>query len=144
MALFTGAAILSVISSVFTGGFSKAADTVRDIKIANIKQQGDKITVAGNLELARLENEKIRSKNAKDIRIAIKDHWEIRVASGLSAISTSFHFAAINIDKTYNMGWNVQPLPEPLNEWQGSIILGLFGLGIASKGINVLAAKLLK
>lgn len=136
--------LIKILTSLFTGGIGKVADTYRDIKIAKVKESTQINNVVKELELKRLENEKAAHEAAKEIRIAMKDHWEIRLAVGLVAIPTSFHYACIVIDKTYNMGWQIQQLPEPLNEWQGTIILSYFGLVSVRHGINAVAASLLK
>lgn len=144
MALFTGAVVISLAKAFISGGIGKFLETKRDIRIEQIRQDGANISVAKELELQRLENQNVAAQNAKEIRIATKDTWEMRLAVALVAIPTSFHYAAIAIDKTYNMGWNIALLPAPMDDYQGRIILGFFGLGAVKVGINVLAAKLLK
>lgn len=136
--------IWTLLKSLLTGGIGKFADTYRDVKIAKIKNNTHLNNVVKDLEIKRLENEKAASQNAKEIRTATKDNWEMRLAVALVAIPTSFHYAATVLDHTYGFGWNVKPLPEPLDEWQAKIILSFFGLTIARVGINTVAAFLLK
>lgn len=136
--------LMKLLTTLLTGGIGKVADTYRDIKIAKVKESTQINNVVKELELKRLENEQAAHEAAKEVRIATKDYWEIRFAVGLVAIPTSFHYACIVIDSIYNMGWNIQKLPTPLDDLQGTIILSYFGLVSVRHGINVVAASMLK
>jgi hypothetical protein len=44
------------------------------------------------------------------------------------------HVAAVVIASTFPaLGWTVHALPAPMNEWQGHIILSLFGLAAVAR-----------
>lgn len=121
--------LLKMLLSLLTGGIGKAMDSYRDVQIARLKEQSDANNVIRDMELASLEHDKAAAQNAREIRLATKDHWEVRLAVALVAIPTSFHYAATVADAIYHFGWAITPLPAPLNEWQGVIILGYFGYG---------------
>jgi hypothetical protein len=134
----------NLAASLLTGGFGKFADTYRDVRIAALTNETATNTVVQNLELSRLKNEDAARQSAKEIRLATADFWEMRLAVALVAIPTALHYAAIVFDSIYNLGWNVQPLPAPFDEWGGIILLSPFGYGTLKSGINATAAILLK
>lgn len=132
------------IKNLIFGGLDKALSYQRDVRIAQIRQLGEKNNIVKELELARITSENEAYKNAKEVRIATKDHWELRLAAALVAIPLSFHAGCVAIDTTYNMNWNIEPLPPPLNEWQSTIILGYLFISPVRQGINLAAARLLR
>lgn len=135
---------LNILSKILLGGFGDFMQTYKDIKVAEMKQSADKVKVVKELELARFEKEEQARQTAKDIRLATKDHWEIRFAIGIVVIPTSLHYAFTVLDSIYHFGWEVAPLPAPMDEWQATIILSYFGYGTFRHGANVLAARLLR
>lgn len=130
--------------SLLTGGFTQAGEIYRDIRYAKIKADTSKNETVKELELKRLENEAQANQNIKEVRLATKDHWEIRLAVGLIAVSTSMHYAAITFDSIYHFGWNVAPLPGKFGEYEEIILLSFFGYGVAKSGINAVAATMLR
>lgn len=136
--------ILSLITSLLTGGIGKALDSYRDVQIAKLKTQSETGNLLKELELAGLERDKAMAQNAKEIALATKDHWEMRLAIALVAIPTSFHYAATVFDAVYHFGWAITPLPDPLGEWQGAIVLGYFGLGAARNVTKAVVAAMVK
>lgn len=134
--------IWALIKDILTGGIGKLAQSYRDIKIAEIKEKGNVTNTVKELELKRLEAEETARQTSKEIRLATKDYWEVRFAIGLVAIPSSLHYAFTAFESIYGFGWNIQPLPEPLNEWQGIIILSYFGYGTIRHGTNVIAMLL--
>ena len=136
--------VWSLLFSFLTGGIGKFADTYRDLETARIKESTEINQVVKEIELKRLETTEAAIEAAKEVRIAMKDHWEIRLAVALVAIPTSFHYACIVIDTVYKLGWDIPNLPPPLGEWQGAIILSYFGFVSARHGINAVAQVLLR
>lgn len=131
--------MFNLITTLFTSGISAITDTFRDVQIAKIKESTATKSVVKELELERLENERQIAKNAKDIRIMTRDHWEIRVLVSLIAFPIALRSAFSEFDKIYHFGWNI---PE-ISDWQLTIILSFFGLSVAKTGINAVTTLLL-
>jgi hypothetical protein len=67
-------------------------------------------------------------------RLATPDNWGVRLAIGIVAVALCGHVAAVVIASTFPaLGWTVHALPAPMNDWQGTIILSLFGLSAVSR-----------
>ena len=67
-------------------------------------------------------------------RLATTDNWGVRLAIGIVAVALCGHVAAVVIASTFpSLGWTVHALPAPMNQWQGTIILSLFGLSAVAK-----------
>lgn len=134
---------IKLIGSLFTGGIAKFFTTYQAVKIAQIEQNTKISSVVKELELERLQTERAASIDAKQIRFATKDFWEVRFAIALVAIPTSFHYACVVIDSIYDMPWQIAALPTPLDDWQGTIILSYFGLASIRHGVNAVTMRLL-
>lgn len=130
--------------SFLTGGVGKFFETKRDIRIAELKAEDKKLSTIEVLELARLEADKKEAEQAKQIRIATKDFWEMRLAVGIVGISTSLHYGFTVIDHIYNFGWDIKPLPAPMDEWQQTIILSYFGYSATKTIAKTVATILMK
>ncbi|MDQ2067638.1 hypothetical protein Q9295_14770 [Xinfangfangia sp. CPCC 101601] len=62
-------------------------------------------------------------------RLASPENPGIRWAIGIVALALCTHVAAVVVASILpSLGWRVHALPAPMNDWQGSIILSLFGL----------------
>lgn len=67
-------------------------------------------------------------------RLATPDNWGVRLGIGLVAVALCGHVAAVAVASTFpGLGWTVHALPAPMNEWQGTIILSLFGLSAVAR-----------
>lgn len=134
----------SIITGIFTGGISSITDAIRDVKIARISNENKRNNIVKELELERLKAEQKAVLASKEIRAATKGFLEVRLAAAIIVLPTALHYAFTVLDATYNFGWNIQPLPTPVNEYQKEIVLGALGIYTVNGGISVLAARLLK
>ena len=67
-------------------------------------------------------------------RLATSDNAGVRSAIGIVALALCGHVAAVVIASTFPaLGWTVHALPAPMNQWQGTIILSLFGLSAVAR-----------
>lgn len=67
-------------------------------------------------------------------RLATTDNFGVRLAIGIVAVALCGHVAAVVIASTFPaLGWTVHALPPPMDQWQGTIILSLFGLSAVAK-----------
>lgn len=100
---------------------AKVAETV----IADINRQ---------IEAQRASNE---------VRLATAGYWEMRLATAVIAWTVAAHFALVGIDTMRtDIHWGIPPLPKPMDEWEGAIVLSLFGLQVANKGIGALVSAI--
>lgn len=106
----------------------------------------------GKTQIALAEvNAEIESRrNARDVRLATKDFWEMRLMTGVVLGIFTFHLCLIALD-TFTTGtrweikdWNVPAFPSPIHEWEGAIILSLFGLNVANKTISAVTTIISK
>jgi len=85
---------------------------------ARLNAANDADRIAADTEIARLQN-----------RLARSDNRALQWAVALIAFAVGGHLAAVAFVSAFPFwGWTVHALPYPMNEWQGQIVLGLFGL----------------
>lgn len=138
--------VWKLILNFLTGGIGKAVEGWRDYKIAELKARGERNTVIQTMELERLEAERAIAlkalETAAEIRLATKEHWEMRLAVGMAAISTSLYYTLVFLDSIFYFSWNVARLPGDMHQWAGYILLSFFGLSGAKFGFSALARKI--
>lgn len=62
-------------------------------------------------------------------RLASRDNVGLQWAVAIVAIAMAVHIAAVVlVSMIPALGWTIHALPHPMNEWQGSIVLSMFGL----------------
>lgn len=67
-------------------------------------------------------------------RLASRDNRGLQWAVAIVALSMSLHIAAVAfVSMVPALGWVVHALPHPMNEWQGSIVLSMFGLAAVGR-----------
>lgn len=125
-----GAWVLKLMSSKVVGRVFDALDKKQD----------------ANSEIAKglLQNEMDARAVAAKIRLATATFWEMRVMTGVIGISISAHFASVVLDSMFHFGWKIAKLPGLWDEWEGAIILSLFGLSLATKGLNAVTTIFLR
>lgn len=96
---------------------------------------------------AGIEGELKAREVSRDVRLATAGFWEMRLATAIIAFCFILHLVLITIDTVTTgtrfeiAGWNVPAFPEPINEWEGAIILSFFGLYAASRiGTGILSS----
>jgi hypothetical protein len=111
--------VIRLLASLFGGGIP---DQLRRAYEAKLNAQNDSDRLAAESTIRALEI-------ARDNRLATTDNAGVRWAIGIVAVSLCGHVAAVVIASTFpGLGWTVHALPPPMNDWQGTIILSLFGL----------------
>lgn len=102
------------------GGIAKqlaAAYTARE----NAKTDADRI--AADVQIEALRG-----------RLASKDNAGLQWAVAIVAVAMAVHIAAVVlVSMIPALGWTIHALPYPMNEWQGSIVLSMFGLAAVGK-----------
>lgn len=116
--------ILGGLTRLFGGGL---ADQLRRAYEAQLQAKTNADKLAAESTIRALEI-------AQANRLATTDNWGVRLAIGIVAVALCGHVAAVVIASTFPaLGWTVHALPAPMNEWQGTIILSLFGLSAVAK-----------
>lgn len=101
--------------SLFGGGL---AEQLRRAYEAKLTAANDADRIAAEVTIARLQN-----------RLADRGNRGLQWAVALIALAMGGHLAAVAFVSAFPFwGWTVHALPPPMNDWQGQIVLGLFGL----------------
>lgn len=67
-------------------------------------------------------------------RLASRDNRGLQWAVAIVALSMSLHIVAVAlVSAVPALGWTIHALPYPMNEWQGSIVLSMFGLAAVGR-----------
>lgn len=67
-------------------------------------------------------------------RLASRDNAGLQWAVAIIAMAMALHMAAVAfVSAVPTIGWTVHALPAPMNEWQGSIVLSMFGLAAVGR-----------
>lgn len=105
--------------SLLTGGLP---DQIRRAYEAKLRAQNDTDRLIADSEIKVLEAARLN-------RLATPDNPLVKLAVGLAAIGVCGHLFLVCFVSAFPFwGWTVHALPAPMNQWQGQIILGLFGL----------------
>lgn len=108
-----------LLAPLLTGGIP---DQLRRAYEAKLAAETDADRLAAEAQIRALEI-------AQANRLATSDNAGVRWAIGIVALALCGHVAAVVIASAVPaLGWTVHALPPPMNDWQGSIILSLFGL----------------
>lgn len=117
--------LLKSAASLFLG--SGIPDQLRRAYEAKLNAQNDADRLAAESTIRILEI-------AQANRLATSDNLGVRWAIGIVAVALCGHVAAVVVASTFpGLGWTVHALPAPMNQWQGTIILSLFGLSAVAK-----------
>ena len=116
--------MIRLLASIFGGGIP---DQLRRAYEAKLAAQNDADRLAAESTIRALEI-------ARDNRLATADNLGVRLAIGIVALDLCGHVAAVVVASAFpGLGWVVHALPAPRNEWQGTIILSLFGLSAVAR-----------
>lgn len=116
--------MIRLLTSLLGGGL---ADQLRRAYEAKLNAENDADRLIAESRIRALEI-------AQANRLATTDNWGVRLAIGLVAVALCGHVAAVVIASMFpGLGWTVHALPAPMNDWQGTIILSLFGLSAVAK-----------
>lgn len=112
-------AVISGLTRLLGGGL---ADQLRRAYEAKLNAQNDADRLAAETQIEAI-------KVAQQNRLATADNPGVRWAIGIVALALCGHVAAVVVASTFPaLGWTVHALPPPMNDWQGTVILSLFGL----------------
>ena len=93
-------------------------DQLRRAYEAKLNAANDSDRIAAEVDIARLQS-----------RLADPGSRALQWAIALIAFAMGGHLAAVAFVSAFPFwGWTVHAMPYPMNEWQGQIVLGLFGL----------------
>jgi len=71
---------------------------------------------------------------ALETKLASKDNPGLQWAVAIVAMAMAVHIALVVLVSAVPwLGWTVYALPAPMNEWQGSIVLSMFGVAAVSR-----------
>jgi hypothetical protein len=116
--------VIRLLTSLFGGGIP---DQLRRAYEARLNAANDADRLVAESTIRALEI-------AQANRLATSDNVGVRWAIGTVALALCGHVAAVVIASTFPaLGWTVHALPAPMNEWQGTIILSLFGLSAVAR-----------
>lgn len=133
--------MIRALVSLLTGG---VADRLVEAYRLRLAAQNDQARIAADKHLAEIEAEVQARAIARDVRLAMAGFWEMRLLTFLAGLPAVLHFGAVALDSTFPgmaPGWVVAALPGAMAEWQGAIILGLFGVGTAGIAARAWAVR---
>ena len=105
------------------GLFRGIAGKLADAYLAREQAKTDAERMAADVQIEALRG-----------RLASKDNPGLQLAVAIVAIAMALHIAAVVLVSVIPaLGWTIHALPYPMNEWQGSIILSMFGLAAVGR-----------
>jgi hypothetical protein len=116
--------VIRLLSSIFGGGLGEQVRRAYEAKL-NAANDADRLAAESTIRALEI---------AQANRLATSDNAGVRWAIGIVALALCGHVAAVVIASAIpGLGWTVHALPAPMNQWQGNIILSLFGLSAVAK-----------
>ncbi len=111
--------MIRLLSALLGGGL---AEQLRRAYEAKLAAETDAQRLAAEAQIRALEI-------AQANRLATADNPGVRWAIGIVAVALCGHVACVVIASAFpSLNWTVHALPRPMDDWQGTIILSLFGL----------------
>lgn len=130
--------MLAGLLQLFGGGL---AEQLRRAYEAKLAASNDADRIAAEVTIKTLEAELEARRNAKEIRLATSGFWEQRLLVAIAGFPPAIHFGAVCFASMMPEPITIHALPAPMNEWQGAIILSLFGLSAAGLAVRVWARR---
>jgi hypothetical protein len=116
--------IRSVLQLVFGGGIPDQLRRAYEARLA-AENDAERMAIDAHIETMKL---------AQINRLATPDNPGLRLAIGIVALALALHLAAVVTVSTFpGLGLTVHALPPPMNDWQGTILLSLFGLSAITR-----------
>ena len=132
--------ILSWLWSALTGGGLQAlASTYAKFKDSAVDSERIKADVAK----VRLNNLLEAQKLATQVRLATAGFIESRVLTFFTAFPFVVHLNLVALDTYWGLPWRVNAFPAPFVDWEGTILLSFFGVGLAGKAVTTVGAVLM-
>lgn len=111
--------MIAFLARLLTGGLPDQIRRAYEAKL-NAANDADRLTAESQIRALEI---------AQANRLATADNLGLRAAIAIAALALTCHLAAVAIASAIpGLGWTVHALPAPMNDWQGTIILSLFGL----------------
>jgi hypothetical protein len=92
--------------------------------------------IAADLAIKEIEAGIEARKRAHELRLATSGFWEMRLLTFAIALPFIAHLWAVWLDTQFRLGWKIPKFPEPMDDWQGAILLSFFGLYTLGKTVQ--------
>ena len=92
--------------------------------------------IAADLAIREIEAGIEARKRAHELRLATAGFWEMRLLTFAIALPFVAHLWAVWLDTQFRLGWKIPKFPEPMDEWQGAILLSFFGIYTLGKAVQ--------
>lgn len=135
--------IARILAWLIGGGASSILDRLQAAHSAKLSADTELAQIKADLQISALNAEMEAHRQVAATRAATAGQWEMRLLVLVAGLPPAAHFGAVCLDSALPdlfPGWVVHALPGPMADWQGSIILGLFGLS-AAKVLAVVARR---
>ena len=96
--------------------------------------------IAADLAIREIEAGIEARKRAHELRLATSGFWEMRLLTFAIALPFVAHLWAVWLDTQFRLGWKIPKFPEPIDEWQGAILLSFFGIYTLGKAVQSVGA----
>jgi len=131
--------MLITILNWISGGLARSLTQAYEAKL---KAQNDSERIAADISIQEIQAQIQVANGAKEIRLATAGFWEQRLLTFLIGFFAVSHLGAVWADTMFKLGWKVSAFPAPMDQWQGTIILGYFGYVGAQSGIKSISSAL--
>lgn len=82
-------------------------------------------------------------RSAREIRLATAGFWEMRLLTFGIAFPFVLHLWLVALDTILEIdAWTVEKLPQPFNEWEGTILLSFFGVYATTSAVKSFSAAI--
>lgn len=98
--------------------------------------------IAADLAIREIEAGIEARRRAHELRLATSGFWEMRLLTFAIALPFVAHLWAVWLDTLFRFGWKIPKFPEPMDEWQGAILLSFFGIYTLGKTIQSLGTAI--
>lgn len=130
--------MIAALLRLFGGGLAEQLRLAYQARL-QASNEADRLDV--DLRIKVLEADLQAQANAKEVRLATAGFWEMRLLVAIAGYPAAIHFGAVCFASMMERPFIVHALPSPMDEWQGAIILSLFGLSAAGLAARVLARR---
>lgn len=98
--------------------------------------------IAAELAIHEIEAGIAARAHAQELRLATSGFWEMRLLTFAIAFPFVAHLWAVWLDTQFKLSWRIPKFPEPMDEWQGIILLSFFGIYTLGKTIQTVGAAI--
>lgn len=130
----------ALISWLMGGGIGAILSRLTAARAAELAAQTDADRLAAQVQVAAIEAELAAHRETIALHRQTAGQWEMRLLVLATGLPPALHFGAVCLVSLFpGLGWTVLRLPAPMDEWQGRILLSLFGLSAASAATSAIA-----